>query len=167
MQSPERMQPDAHLRAASLALAGLWPWRRMSMTPEITPTGSARSPAVSPAATVVGQASTHLPQRVQASSMVSTRLCRAVSNGSGMMPTIALFAYCRDRCREVIGAKLAPFPGCGAARSGAPLFRDLFKLRAGDDPGSAAHHSATLHAALRPGNNAPQRPLPPRPIEGP
>ena len=43
-------------------------------------------------------------------------------------------------------------PGCGAARSGARLIRDRRRLRVRDDPGSAAHHSASLHAALRPGN---------------
>jgi hypothetical protein len=46
----------------------------------------------------------------------------------------------------------ASFPGRGAARSGAPLIRDRRKLGVSDDPGSAAHHSATLRAALRPGN---------------
>jgi hypothetical protein len=46
------------------------------------------------------------------------------------------------------------FPGCGAARSGAPLIRDRHELGVCNDPGSAAHHSASLHAALRPGNRA-------------
>src|SRR4029077_3206855 len=32
------------------------------------------------------------------------------------------------------------FPGCGAARSGAPLIRDRSGLSARNDPGSAAHH---------------------------
>ena len=44
------------------------------------------------------------------------------------------------------------FPGCGAARSGAPLIRDRRKSGVRNDPGSAAHHFATLCAALRPGN---------------
>src|ERR1700722_11960190 len=44
------------------------------------------------------------------------------------------------------------FLGCGAARSGAPLIRDRRRLGACNDPGSAAHHSAALRAALRPGN---------------
>ena len=35
------------------------------------------------------------------------------------------------------------FPGCGAARSGAPLIRDRSKLRTCGGPGSAAHHFAT------------------------
>jgi hypothetical protein len=35
------------------------------------------------------------------------------------------------------------YPGCGAARSGAPLFQDRLKLRSRNDPGSAAHHSAS------------------------
>jgi hypothetical protein len=44
------------------------------------------------------------------------------------------------------------FPGCGAARSGAPLIRDRSGLGVCYDPGSAAHHFAALRAALRPGN---------------
>jgi hypothetical protein len=32
------------------------------------------------------------------------------------------------------------FPGCGAARSSAPLIRDRSRLGTCDDPGSAAHH---------------------------
>jgi cardiolipin synthase len=39
-----------------------------------------------------------------------------------------------------------------AKRSGALLIRDRRRLRVPNDPGSAAHHSASLHAALRPGN---------------
>ena len=34
----------------------------------------------------------------------------------------------------------AQFPGCGAARNGAPLIRDRRTLGVCDDPGSAAHH---------------------------
>jgi hypothetical protein len=52
-----------------------------------------------------------------------------------------------------LSSDLAAFPGCGAARSGAPLIRDRSGLGVCYDPGSAAHHSASLHAALRPGNN--------------
>ncbi len=37
-------------------------------------------------------------------------------------------------------------------RSDAPPIRDRSKLGVRNDPGSAAHHFATLHAALRPGN---------------
>jgi len=44
------------------------------------------------------------------------------------------------------------FPGCGAARSGAALIRDRRRRGARNDPGSAARHFASLHAALRPGN---------------
>src|ERR1700720_2073478 len=47
---------------------------------------------------------------------------------------------------------LCSFPGCGAARSGAPLIRDRRRLGVRNDPGSAAHHFAALRAALRPGN---------------
>src|SRR6202043_4042703 len=39
------------------------------------------------------------------------------------------------------------FPGCGAARSGAPLIRDGRRLGVRNDRGSAAHHSASLRAA--------------------
>src|SRR5262252_6411153 len=48
-------------------------------------------------------------------------------------------------------------PGRSAARSGALQTRDRYRLRritARNDPGSAAHHSASLHAALRPGHAA-------------
>src|SRR5580700_10393110 len=44
------------------------------------------------------------------------------------------------------------FPGCGAARSGAPLIRDRRKGGVYYDPGSAAHYFAALRAAPRPGN---------------
>ena len=91
MQSPDSVQPDAHLRAAPLPASVPWP-RKMSMTPPITATGLRRSSAESPAATVVGQASTHLPQRVQASIMVSTRAAKADSNVSGMRAD-----YCQTR----------------------------------------------------------------------
>jgi len=37
-------------------------------------------------------------------------------------------------------------------RSGAPLIRDLPRNGIRRGPGSAAHHSASLHAALRPGH---------------
>jgi hypothetical protein len=37
-------------------------------------------------------------------------------------------------------------------RSGAPLIRDLREGGVRNDPGSAAHHSASLHAAQRPGH---------------
>src|SRR5580692_6042624 len=53
-----------------------------------------------------------------------------------------------------LSPNLAAFPGCGAARSGAPLIRDRSGLGVRYDPGSAAHHFATLRAALRPGNES-------------
>jgi len=37
-------------------------------------------------------------------------------------------------------------------RSGAPLIRDRREGDVPNDPGSAAHHCASLHAALRPGH---------------
>src|SRR5208283_4477764 len=55
-------------------------------------------------------------------------------------------------CGEAAGEIVILFPGCGAARSGAPLIRDRPTLRVCNGPGSAAHHSASLRAALRPGN---------------
>ncbi len=44
------------------------------------------------------------------------------------------------------------FPDAVQRVSGAPLIRDRRKHGAYEGPGSAAHHSATLRAALRPGN---------------
>ena len=72
MQSPLNMQALAQVRAAS----GPLPDRAISMMPEMTATGSA---AAIPAGATVGQTSTHLPQRVQASSICSTRLENAAS----------------------------------------------------------------------------------------
>jgi apolipoprotein N-acyltransferase len=45
-----------------------------------------------------------------------------------------------------------PLPEHGAATGGVPSFLDRRKLGNPNDPGSAAHRSASLHAALRPGN---------------
>src|SRR5580692_919814 len=53
-----------------------------------------------------------------------------------------------------LSPNLAAFPGCGAARSGAPLIRDRSGLGVCYDPGSATHHFAPLRAALRPGNES-------------
>src|SRR5258705_6669544 len=72
MHSPESTQAFAHLRAASLPS----PSRRMSRTPAITARGS----AVTPPASVTGQASTHFPHCVQASTMSATRADNADSN---------------------------------------------------------------------------------------
>ena len=46
------------------------------------------------------------------------------------------------------------FPGRGAARRDAPLIRYRSTLGVCDDPGSAPHHSASLRAAPRPGNES-------------
>src|SRR5580693_3780643 len=72
------------------------------------------------------------------------------------MPRAAPVTIARRPFRSMAFMRSRPvqFPGCGAARGGAPLFRDRIKLRVRDGPGSAAHHSALLHAALRPGNAA-------------
>src|SRR5881396_3606215 len=79
MHSPESTQELAHLRAA----AGPSPMRTMSRTPAIVPRGSA---SAMPAAAVIGQPSKHLPHLVQASSISSTRLARAVSNVCSIGP---------------------------------------------------------------------------------
>src|SRR5258708_12545124 len=79
MQSPLSMHELAQVREA----AGPSPLRTMSMTPPITSTGLA---AASPAGGTLGHASTHLPQRVQASSISSTRAPNAVSNGRVTLP---------------------------------------------------------------------------------
>src|SRR3974390_471200 len=71
MHSPLSTQAFAQLRDA----CGPSPVRRMSMIPLMTVRGS---PLTSPGP-VTGQTSTHLPQRVQASAMASTRAERAVS----------------------------------------------------------------------------------------
>src|ERR1043166_5456694 len=78
MHSPLRTQELAHLRAA----AGPLPVRKMSSTPVMTAIGSA---SATPAASVTGHASTHFPQRTQASTMASTRPASAVSNGVCVM----------------------------------------------------------------------------------
>src|SRR5262249_34693515 len=65
MHAPVSTQALAHLRDAS----GPVPVLRMSMMPEMTATGS----ALTPPGPVTGQTSTHLPQRVQASAIASTR----------------------------------------------------------------------------------------------
>ena len=62
-----------------------------------------------------------------------------------------------ERCRRyiaTIGNPSGPngarsFPGRGAARSAAPLIRDLPKLGVRNGPGSAAHHSAQERSMLR------------------
>src|SRR5215475_12722030 len=73
MQSPLDMQDCAHLRDAS----GPLPLRTSSMMPPMT---SSDFVSEMPAGSTLGQTSTHLPHRVQASSISSTCLPRAVSN---------------------------------------------------------------------------------------
>ena len=133
------MQPEAQCRAASLPS----PPRKMSMTPPMTPAGFSRAAVSSPAAAVTGQASTHLPQRVQASIMVSTRLCRADLKVSGMADNIAPSAHSRD------SGNPDGLPRCG--RTGSPLRGDEQVLaRDGKEqrfPG-AAQHGAQRNDAL-------------------
>ena len=73
MQSPVSAQPFAQAIDEGCPS----PVRRKSITPEITAIGVA-SPT--PAGPVTGQISTHLPQRVQASSISSVRAAKAISN---------------------------------------------------------------------------------------
>jgi hypothetical protein len=75
MHSPERRQLLAHLRAESLPALP----RSRSMRPPMTSAEFCRCSVDSPAGSVAGQTSTHLPQRVQASIMTSTRPCSADS----------------------------------------------------------------------------------------
>jgi hypothetical protein len=72
MQSPLSMQAAAHLRDAS----GPSPLRTRSSTPLMI---SSELAPVMPAGFTLGQASTHLPHRVQASSMSPTRSSSAAS----------------------------------------------------------------------------------------
>ena len=82
------------------------------MMPEITATGS----AFTPPGPVTGQTSTHLPQRVQASAIASTRPARAVSKVA-VIPARPLFAksrpdYCLragDETPRLWRARLGPF----------------------------------------------------------
>src|SRR5262245_40794038 len=78
MHSPLSTQALAHLRDIS----GPSPVRTMSRTPAMVARGSA---VATPAGSLMGQASKHLPQAVQASSIASTRAARAASKVSGMM----------------------------------------------------------------------------------
>src|SRR6185437_7575777 len=72
MQSPVSTQPFAQAFEA----AGPSPVRTISSTPEITSCGEA---APTPAGSVTGQISTHLPHFVQASSIAPTRAVNAAS----------------------------------------------------------------------------------------
>src|SRR5262245_28426299 len=72
MHSPLRTQALAHFRDNS----GPSPVRMMSRMPEIAARGS---PPATAAGSLMGQASKHLPQVVQASTMASTRAVRAVA----------------------------------------------------------------------------------------
>src|ERR1700742_5241450 len=73
MHSPLSKQEAAHCRDAS----GPSPDLRMSSTPLMMSFGAA---SATPAGATLGQTSTHLPHRVQASSISLTRSPRAVSN---------------------------------------------------------------------------------------
>jgi hypothetical protein len=78
------MQAAAHLRDAS----GPLPVRTSSRMPPITSSGFVSE---MPAGFTLGQASTHLPHRVQASSIFSTRSPRAVSKGISFIGDAAWF----------------------------------------------------------------------------
>src|SRR5689334_22366326 len=81
MQSPLSMQEDAHVREA----CGPSPERTRSITPAMTATGEASAILAGP---TLGQASTHLPQVTQASSMLLTRSFGAASKVSSVMEDI-------------------------------------------------------------------------------
>src|SRR5262245_6277861 len=72
MHSPLSRQELAHLRDVS----GPLPVRTMSITPLMTSVGAT---SLRPAGSTLGHTSTHLPQRVQASSISSTRAVSADS----------------------------------------------------------------------------------------
>jgi hypothetical protein len=78
MQSPLSMQDAAHRRDTS----GASPPRNKSITPDMTATGDA---SLRPAGATLGQASTHLPHLVQASSMSLVRAFSAASNPGSVM----------------------------------------------------------------------------------
>jgi hypothetical protein len=78
MQSPVSAQPLAQAFEAD----GPSPARTISSTPAITLSGAALP---TPAGFAIGQISTHLPQRVQASSIPAVRAARAVSKAVSVM----------------------------------------------------------------------------------
>src|SRR5262249_10257534 len=86
MHSPLSMQALAHLRDIS----GPSPVRTMSRMPAIVVCGSA--PAT-PAGSLMGQASKHLPHVVQASTMTSTRAESAVWKALVMVVPTVVAAY--------------------------------------------------------------------------
>jgi hypothetical protein len=93
MHSPERRQALAHVRAASLPS----PWRRMSTTPASTARGSA---SATPAASVIGQTSKHLPHCVQASAMAAMRADKADSNVRAGCSLMGTLEYSRTAYRD-------------------------------------------------------------------
>jgi hypothetical protein len=73
MHSPLSVQDAAHLRDASPPA----PLRMISIIPVMTSTGFA---SAMPAGSTLGQTSTHLPHRMQASSICSMQPLSAASN---------------------------------------------------------------------------------------
>jgi hypothetical protein len=96
MHSPLSMQEVAQRREAS----GPSPWRTMSSTPLMTSAGLA---SARPAGFTLGQTSTHLPHRVQASSMSSTRWPSAVSNEISWFGCILRISSSLSRCARRSG----------------------------------------------------------------
>src|SRR6185312_13027872 len=99
MHSPLSMQADAHLRDAS----GPSLPRRISRMPLIT---SLELVSAIPAGTTLGQASTHLPQRVHASTISSTRPPSAVSKevsliGCGSAISLSTWNHSPARPKQV------------------------------------------------------------------
>src|SRR5262249_26741805 len=107
MHAPLSVHAFAHWREAS----GPVPVRRMSSTPVMTSTGFA---SVIPAGATLGHASTHLPQRVQASTISSMRAPSAVSKptspiegclSSRQAPSISsrgMNCHCGLLCDEIL-----------------------------------------------------------------
>src|SRR3954466_577227 len=101
MHSPLSMQDWAHLREAS----GPLPVRTSSRMP---PTMSSEVVFAMPAGSTAGQTSTHLPHRVQASSISSTRWPRAASNDISPLADMTMtrqFVASAPKLAEMLGER--------------------------------------------------------------
>src|SRR5262245_57375734 len=127
MQSPLDMQDCAHLREAS----GPWPVRTSSMMPPIVSSGFA---SAMPAGLTLGQTSTHLPHRVQASSISSTRSPNTASNG------LSSAMSCSNRADEL---------PCSGRKDNRPIAKPVWTI---------AHGMPAIYWKCRPGRRGPCRP---------
>src|SRR6185312_8963298 len=122
MQSPLSMQEEAHFRDASAPS----PRRTRSITPAITPAGAA---SAIPAGLTLGQASTHLPHLVQASSIAPVRSFRAASKLTSVMrPVQAQEAVKQYRPRAILPIRRRDFPAGPSRQQTGPKPR--FKTQA-------------------------------------